>query len=87
MLKKYEFPSERLEKIDWKRPPVAPVEEHQSHSIGTTCFDVSAQFKFLATGGKDGNIFLRHVSNISQAPNPIKAHPIFNGGVTAICLS
>jgi WD40 repeat protein len=87
MLKKYDPPAENLENIDWKKTPIAPLEEIPSHSIDTTCFDISAQFKFLATGGKDGNVFLRHVTNFRQAPNPIKAHSVFTGGVTALCLS
>jgi hypothetical protein len=41
----------------------------------------------MATGGKDGKILLRHIGNIAQTPNPIKAHAIFNEGVTALCFS
>ena len=41
----------------------------------------------MATGGKDGTLYVRHVNNIDKVPNPIKAHAIFSGGVTALCLS
>lgn len=64
LLKKYEFPSEKIDQIDIKRAPVAPIEEHTSHPIGTTTYDVSKEFKFTATGGKDGSIYLRHNNNI-----------------------
>lgn len=53
-LKKYDYPNQTLEQIDWKSPPAAPSEEIPSHAIGTNCFDISSQFKFMATGGKDG---------------------------------
>jgi len=87
LLKRYDYPTEKITQIDWKRAPPIAVEEHQSHSIGTACWDFSQQFKFMATGGKDGNIFMRHVNNISQIPNPIKAHALYSGGVTALCFS
>jgi WD40 repeat protein len=41
----------------------------------------------MATGGKDGTLYVRHVNDIGKVPNPIKAHAIFTGGVTALCLS
>ena len=87
LLKKYEFPAEKITQIDTKRAPVAPVEEHQSHSIGTTSWDISKEFKFMATGGKDGSILLRHINNIGQQPQPIKGHAMFSGGVTSLCFS
>ena len=87
LLKKYELPAETITQIDVKRAPVAPVEEHNSHSIGTTCWDVTKEFKFMATGGKDGSILLRHISNVGQQPQPIKGHAMFSGGVTALCFS
>jgi len=87
LLKKYEFPTEKIDQIDIKRAPVPPVEEHPSHSIGTTTWDVSKEFKFMATGGKDGSIFLRHINNVGQQPQPIKGHAMFSGGVGALCFS
>jgi WD40 repeat protein len=66
---------------------MAPIEEHFSHSIGTTCYDYNKESKWLATGGRDGNIFLRHANDIGSEPSPIKAHSIFSGGVTALCFS
>jgi len=87
LLKRYEFPTDKMIQIDFKRAPPAPVEEHFSHSIGTNCFDINKESKFIATGGKDGNILLRHVNDVGQEPTPIKAHSIFSGGVTSICFS
>ena len=66
---------------------MAPIEEHFSHSIGTTSYDYNKESKWLATGGRDGNIFLRHTNDIGSEPSPIKAHSIFSGGVTALCFS
>ena len=87
LLKKYLFPEESITQIDYKRAPAAPVDEFTSHSIGTTCYDISKEFKFMATGGKDGSILLRHINNIGQYPQPIKGHAMFSGGVTALCFS
>jgi WD40 repeat protein len=87
LLKKYQYPTENIDSIDWKRAPPAPEEEHLSHSIGTTCWDIAKDFKFMATGGRDGQLFLRHVENVGQNPSPIKAQAIYSGGVTALCLS
>jgi len=41
----------------------------------------------MITGGKDGTVFVKHVDNIGSAHTPIKAHAVFSGGVTALCLS
>jgi WD40 repeat protein len=64
LLKRYEIPTDKLDKIQFNKAPAPPVEEFQSHSIGTNCWAVSSNFKFMATGGKDGNVFIRHISNI-----------------------
>jgi WD40 repeat protein len=87
LLKKYLFPEETITQIDYKRAPQAPIDEFTSHSIGTTCWDVTKEFKFMATGGKDGSILLRHINNVGQQPQPIKGHAMFSGGVTALCFS
>jgi len=41
LLKKYEYPTEKVELIDFKRAPPPPIEELLSHSIGTTSWDFS----------------------------------------------
>lgn len=41
----------------------------------------------MITGGKDGNVLLRRVSNPSEQPTNIKAHSVFSGGISAICVS
>ena len=51
--------------MDWKRAPAHPVEEYTSHSVGTSCWQESQEFKLTATGGKDGTVLLRHVGNIN----------------------
>lgn len=61
LLKKYDYPVDQLKHLDFKRAPPAPIEEFNSHSIGTTCFDVSKEFKRVVTGGKDGNLILRNM--------------------------
>jgi len=86
VMKKYEYPVDKFEKMDMKKPPGAPIEEMQSHSIGSACWHVSKDFKQFVTGGKDGIIILRSMSNMSKA-NEIKAHTLFTGGVTAIAFS
>ena len=86
LLKKYEYPADRIEIIDFKRAPPAPVEEMISHSIGTTCWDVATEFKSFITGGKDGQVFMRHFSSMND-PNEIKAQAVFSGGITAVCHS
>jgi WD40 repeat protein len=88
LLKKYEFPTDKISQIDTKRAPPAPIEEHESHSIGTTCWDTTPEFKSMVTGGKDGCLLLRGLRNIGgEAPRPIRAHALFSGGVTALCFS
>jgi hypothetical protein len=64
-LKKYEYPTELFSKLDYKKAASAPVEELKSHYIGTTCWDFSNEIKFMATGGKDGNFFLRNMSYVA----------------------
>lgn len=86
VMKKYEFPNEKFEKLDLKKPPTAPLEEIPSHSIGTNCWHISKEYKQFVTGGKDGIIILRSMSNMSK-PNEIKAHTLFTGGVTAVAFS
>ena len=62
------------------------MEELKSHDIGTTCWDFSNEFKFMITGGADGNFILRNMSHVAQS-NEIKAHAIYSGGITALCFS
>jgi len=85
-LKKYEFPTEQFAKLDFKKPPGAPVEELKSHDLGTTCWDFSNEIKFMVTGGKDGNFVLRNMNYVAQA-NELKGHNIYSGGITALCFS
>jgi WD40 repeat protein len=61
-LKKYEFPADPFTKMDFKKPPNAPIEELKSHDLQNTCWDFSNEIKFMATGGKDGNIILRNMN-------------------------
>jgi hypothetical protein len=86
LLKKYEFPNEHFSKLDMKKAPIPPVEELKSHDIGTTCWHLSSEVKFLVTGGKDGNFILRNLNNVAQS-NEIKGHAIFSGGITALTFS
>ena len=63
LLKKYEYPDQPWANIEFKKPPNAPLQELSNHSIGTVCWDVSREFKMFATGGKDGMVLLRPLSN------------------------
>ncbi len=65
LLKKYDFPNEHFSKLDMKKAPLPPIEELKSHDIGTTCWHVSNEVKFLVTGGKDGNFILRNLNNVA----------------------
>ena len=87
LMKKYEMPNENLKDIDWKRAPAAPLEEFNSHPVGTAVWHESKEFKFLVTGGKDGTIMLRNFGKISADTKPLKAHSVSSGGVTALCFS
>ena len=86
ILKQYDQPADLWAAIEFKKPPAAPVKEMPSHSIATTCWDVSKEFKQFATGGKDGVIMIRNVGKFETA-NEIRAHTLFTGGVTAIAFS
>ena len=87
LLKRYEYPTEKADQIDWKRAPQAPLEENQSHAVGTSCWHESQSAKQIVTGGRDGTILIRKTSNIGSALDPVKAHAVHSGGVTAICYS
>lgn len=86
LLKRYEFPVDQFSKLDMKKAPVPPVDEIKSHDIGTTCWHISNEVKFLVTGGRDGNFILRNLNNVAQS-NEIKGHAIFSGGITALSFS
>ena len=86
LFKRYEIPADHFNKIDFKKAPLPPAEEHKSHDIQTTCFHISNEVKFLATGGRDGNFILRNLTNIAQS-NEIKGHAVYSGGVTALTFS
>jgi hypothetical protein len=87
LLKQYKLPMDPLDKLEWRKAPDGPVEEMQSHAVATTCWHESTEFKFFVTGGKDGQLILRNVSNFGQMNSPIKAHGVATGGVTALCFS
>ncbi len=70
-LKKYEFPADPINKIDFKKAANPPVDELKSHDIGTTCCDFSNEIKFMVTGGKDGNIIVRNMNHVAQNNNEI----------------
>ena len=91
-LKKYEYPAEAFNKIDFKKAPNAPLDELKSHDIATTCYDFSNEVKFMVTGGKDGNIIVRNMNIVSQNSNEIsgseiKGHAVFCHGITAMTFS
>lgn len=65
LLKKYEFPQDHFSKLDLKKAPLPPIEEHKSHDISTICWHISNEVKFLVTGGRDGNFILRNLNNVA----------------------
>lgn len=66
LLKKYEYPTETYAKLDFKKPPGAPIDQElKSHDLGTTCWDYSNEIKFMVTGGKDGNFVLRNMNYVA----------------------
>jgi len=85
-LKKYDMPKMKYDEINFETPPKPPLEEFKSHGIGTNCFDFSSEADFIVSGGQDGALILRNRKKLNQL-NEIKAHAIFNGGVTALCFS
>jgi WD40 repeat protein len=91
-LKKYEFPTDPFNRIDFKKAPNAPLDELKSHDIATTCYDFSNETKFMVTGGKDGNLIVRNMNHVAQNNNEIsgseiKAHAVFTHGITALTFS
>jgi hypothetical protein len=60
LLKQYKCPEDPWRKVEFRKPPPAPLQELNSHSIGTVCWDVSSAFKQFATAGKDGMVLLRN---------------------------
>jgi WD40 repeat protein len=86
IMKKYEYPNEKFSQIDMKKAPPPPLQELTSHSLGVQCWATTKEFKMFVTGGKDGVIQLRNMSNFEKV-NEIKAHTLFTGGVTAIAFS
>ena len=45
LLKTYEYPTEKIDKIDWKRAPAPPLDEVNSHAVGTACWHESEMAK------------------------------------------
>lgn len=85
-LKKYDYPTDSFQKIDFRKPPNAPTAELQGHDLLATCWDQQVEFQYIATGGKDGKFFLRNVKHIEQHFD-FKAHAVFTQGITAMCFS
>lgn len=85
-LKKYDLAADPLDKIDFKKPPIAPNDELKSHSLKTVCFDFDDDGKNLITGGRDGAILIRNMKDLSDI-REIKAHGVSSLGTTAICMS
>ena len=48
------------------RPPKAPLEETAGHPLITTAMDILEDRKLIATGGKDGSIWIRNLVDLTD---------------------
>lgn len=74
-LKKYDLAGDAIEKVDFKKPPIAPNDELKSHSLKTSCYDFDDEGKNLVTGGRDGCILIRNLKDLNE-PREIKVHGV-----------
>ena len=64
-MKKYKIPEDLCSKLDTKaRAPKNPLEDEFGHPLQTKCFDING--KVLASGGKDGSIFIRQLDDLTN---------------------
>ena len=82
-LKVYEYPDEILTPKDMRKPAAPPEEEVDGHKLHTTAWSCSSDGKFLATGGKEGEIKIRLYSNLKE-PRKVTVHNTQSGGVHAM---
>lgn len=87
-----QYPSDQIEKIDWKKPAVRPSIEHKdSHSLACTVSNCNKERKVVVTGGKDGMIIVR---STEQQPGrdpfectmTFSAHAVGVGGIASLSI-
>ena len=93
-LKKYTvFPSEPYSKINWDTPAIRAEFLIESHALETTTFCFSNQHDLFVSGGKDGKLLVRTITDMmsKHAHNNIsfevQTHSVLRGGVSALCMS
>jgi WD40 repeat protein len=91
LMKNYSYPIEPFAKIEFKKPPGAPMMEYDGHSLALSCHDFFAvenaklAHKLLVTGGKDGSFILRDFSQMNRKQGEALGHAAFSGGITSLC--
>lgn len=93
-LKKYTIPpNEQFRNVVWSTPAGKPEFSLESHALELTAYCFSDTFNLFVSGGKDGKIFVRSISdliskqshNLTQCTH--QTHSVLSGGISAICLS
>jgi hypothetical protein len=69
-LKKYTvFPCDKFLNIKWDTPATAANHNLDSHSLETTSYFFSEQHNLFASGGKDGRVLIRTISDLMNKSN------------------
>jgi hypothetical protein len=64
-LKKYTvFPCDKFANIKWETPAVPANHLLESHSLETTSYFFSEQHNLFVSGGKDGRVLIRTISDL-----------------------
>lgn len=93
-LKKYiAFPCDKFANIKWETSAAQANHSLESHALETTAYFFSEQHNLFVSGGKDGRVIVRNISDLFHKTNhnniviDINTHSVLSGGVSAICLS
>jgi WD40 repeat protein len=64
IFKEYEhFPTDKFDKLDWKRAPVKPSVENadDQHPLGFNCYHMNEARHLFVSGGRDGSVIVRQM--------------------------
>jgi len=84
------YPTDSVDKIDWKKPAVRPsIEMSDSHALGATVSASNGERKVIITGGKDGMIIIRSSEkqpgrDDHECIMTFSAHSVSVGGIVAM---
>lgn len=93
-LKKYTIPpNEQFRNVTWATPAGRPEYSLDSHSLEVTSYCFSEQFNLFISGGKDGKVLVRSISDLISKNShnnimfELQTHSVLSGGISALCLS